>query len=524
MKAIGRQRNGIIMPRSNKKQFAMNAASGWLAQLSLVVTGIILIPYAISRMGKQEYGFFQLGQSALAVLMFLQLGMAPTLVRFCSQAIAARDKDEIAKISSTAQLFLGGLGLAGMLIALALIPVFISFYKVPDFLVAETRGLLICMAISLLLNFLFIVPNGLVFGANRHDSANILDVVCNCLRLGLIIAVFELIRPSLLLFGLAILAMQLIRLLGIFYLAVKYAGRSVFFFFKGISKSTFHKMAGFGSLNFVNTIAATVAFQGPVLIIGKFLGEEAVTAFAPALLISQSLQGLLGRISAPLVPLASRDIETNNGAGLGQWAIKIGQVAGIIGFSVTIPFCVFGNEITGLWLGKDLSWTWSVIAVMSTGVAISQIQGVNYYLALGGGNIKPTVISQVAMAVIVFAGTIVGTAYWNWGIFNVAMFIGVCIFLRNTLYLAYAYSKQFSYPFFTYQWKVYVQPAIAALLCIAIGYVLKLAFQPDNIFLLGIYIVIVVGIFAVLSWIFILPEEIKKLLPLNRIMKILKLN
>jgi len=105
------------MPRSNKKQFAINAASGWLAQGSLIVTGIILIAYAISSMGKQEYGFFQLGRSAIALFMFLQLGMAPTLVRFCSQAIAAKDKDEIATISSTAQLLLGSLGFAAMVIA-----------------------------------------------------------------------------------------------------------------------------------------------------------------------------------------------------------------------------------------------------------------------------------------------------------------------------------------------------------------------------------------------------------------------
>ena len=511
------------MPRSTKKQFTINAATGWLAQGSLVITGLIIIPYAISHLGKQEYGFFQLGRSAIAVFMFLQLGMAPTLVRFCSQAIAAKDKDEIAKISSTAQLFLGSLGVFGMFIALALIPVFISFYEVPDYLVAETRGLLICMAISLLLNFLFIVPNGLVFGANRHDSANILNTVCNFMRFGLVIGVFELIRPSLLLFGLVILTMQLVRLLGIFFLAVKYVGPTVVFSFKRISKSSFRKMTSFGSLNFINTIAASVVFQGPVLIIGKFLGEEAVTAFAPALLISQSLQGFLGRVSAPLVPLASRDLHANNGARLGQLATKVGQVAGIIGFGCTIPFCVFGQEITGLWLGEQLSWTWSVIAVMSTGVAISQIQGVNYYLAIGGGSIKPTVISQVVMAIIVFGGTVFGTAYWGWGIFNVALFLGVCIFLRNTLYLAYAYSKQFSYHFLTYQWKVYIQPALAAVVCIAVGYVLNIIFKPDKFFVLGSNIVIVMGLFAALNWIFILPEETKNLLPLNRITKLFRL-
>ena len=206
-----------IIPRTPKKQFAINTTSGWLAQGSLIVTGIILIPYAISSMGKQEYGFFQLGRSGLDVLVFLKLGMAPTLVRFCSQAIAAKDKDQIATISSTAQLILGGLGFVGMLIGMSLIPLFVSFFEVPSSLVFETIGLLICMTVSLLINFLFIVPNGFVCGANRHDAANYLNTVCNFMRLGLVVCVFELIRPSLLLFGLVILTMQLVRLLGIFF-------------------------------------------------------------------------------------------------------------------------------------------------------------------------------------------------------------------------------------------------------------------------------------------------------------------
>jgi len=510
------------MARSNRKQFVVNAAWGWLAQISFIITGIILIPYAISRLGENEYGFFQLGRSSIAIFMFLQLGMAPTLIRFCSQAIAARNRSEIAEISTTAQLLLGVLGLVGMAIGLALIPLFIRFYEVPASLVSETQGMLVCMALSLFVNFLFIVPHGIVLGANRHDSANILNIIYNCLGLALIIVLFEQIRPSLFFFGLSMLIMQLIRLMGMFCLAAKYAGREVFFSFKKISKSTFHKMAGFGSLSFINTIAATVVFQGPVMVIGKFLGEEAVTAFAPALLVSQSLAGLLGRISSPLVPLASREIEKNSGVRLGQLATRAGQVVGIIGFSVTVPFCVFGREIAHLWLGPDLSWTWGVVAVMSTGIAISQIQGVNYHLALGGGSIKPVVISQVIMAVIVVTGTTLGTLYWDWGILAVASFIGVCIFLRNTLYLVYAYSKQFGYRFFVYQWKVYIQPMIVTLFCIGVGYSVKAIVRSDNPFVLAGCLLVVMSLFFSLNWVFVVPEEMKSLLPVGRIGKLFR--
>ena len=76
---------------SKKKQFGINAVSGWVAQLVFAGIGFILLPYCINRLGEQGYGIYQLARSALVFFMFLQLGMGPSLVRFCAQAVAKND-------------------------------------------------------------------------------------------------------------------------------------------------------------------------------------------------------------------------------------------------------------------------------------------------------------------------------------------------------------------------------------------------------------------------------------------------
>jgi O-antigen/teichoic acid export membrane protein len=494
----------------NKKQFIFNAASGWITQLVVALVGFILMPYIIRHLGEQGYGIYQLAKSALVFFMFLQLGMGPTLVRFFAKAIAKDDKEEIRSISSTAQFLLGGLGLATSLLYLILTPFFIRFYNIPPEFVQETTWLLICMSLSLFLNMTFIVPQGIVFGVNRYDLANLIGLCENLMRLLFIMILFEVIRPSIFLIGLSILLTQLLKYIALFAVAFKSIGKVVLFSFQSVTKEMFRRLFGFGMLNLANSVAAAVVFQGPVLIIGKVLGKEMVTAFAPALLISFSMQGFLGQVTAPLVPLASSDREGNNGARLGELAISMGRVAAFIGFGIVLPLATFGPEVMRLWLGDNLAWTWNVVVVMTTGIAISQVQAANYYLALGGGDIKPSVYSQIVMAVTVFSGTLIGTVWFEWHLLAVAFYIGVCILVRNTFYLSYAYSIQFSYKFGRYLWLVYGLPVLITTVCSGSGWILKIVWPPKSVLLLTAEATLVLSGYLLLCWFFMIPKQIKQ--------------
>ena len=183
-----------------KKQFTFNAASGFAAQLSFVASGFIMMPFVIKHIGTQGYGIYQLAQSMLVFFMFLQIGMGPVLVRFCSQAIALNDAEQLSRVSSTAQLTMGIIGIFGMILWIVITPFFISFYDVPAEIVRETTGLMICLSFSFLLNILFIVPQGIVFGLNRYDLASVVEILTQVIKLLLVFATFKFIGPSIFFF------------------------------------------------------------------------------------------------------------------------------------------------------------------------------------------------------------------------------------------------------------------------------------------------------------------------------------
>ena len=467
------------------------------------------MPYLIKRLGSQGYGIYQLARSALVFFMFLQLGMGPTLVRFFSKAISKNDQNQIKSISSTAQLLLGGIGLFATFLFIVLIPLFLHFYNVPSGLAYETKWLLIFVGICLFFNISVIVPQGLIYGENHYDSANIIEILSNLMRLVLIVGFFEFFQPSILLLGLGVFLSQLFKFTSLFAIAYRYSGKAALFSKKYVTKKAMQSLFGFSTLNLSNSFAAAAVFQGPVLIIGKVLGENMVTAFAPAILISNAMKGFLGQTTRPLVPLASREREDNDGATLGKWAIIMGQIAAFVGFGIALPLSTFGHEIVYFWLGNNLTWIWPVVAILSTGVAISQVQTANYYLSLGGGDIKPIVYSQIVMAIIVLTGIWIGTVYFNWGLLKIAFYIGLCILIRNTFYLSFSYSFQFSFSYRQYLIIVYALPIMIMSFSFLFGFSLKSFIPPVNIAILFLETVLVLIFYTSLTWLILVPKPFK---------------
>ena len=498
------------MARSTKRQYAINTASGMVEQFTRIAMGFVLVPYLMWRLGLKEYGFSTLAQSALVFFGFLQLGLGPTLIRFCSQAIARKDEEEIRKVSSTAQVMLGLLGAAGMIGILGFIPAFIAIYNVPEALTFGVSMLLACMAITFFLNFILVVPQGLAMGSNRYDLMNIINTGGNILRLGLIVVTFELYEPSLSLLGICFLVTATFRMIAFYSIDLLILGRIILPSLRCVNKKTFKDLFGFSMLNLINSVAAFLVVQGPLLIMGRTLGPEITALFFPATLVASSMQGVLAQISAPLVPMASQAQVDNNLKKAGSWSIMIASFIAVVGLAIALPLCVFGHEVVQLWLGENKAYIWNVIAIMAVAAVLSQTGAVNYSLAMGGGCIRPHVYSLIILGVIIVSSVAVETYFLGWELFDVAVGIVLCQCCRNVFYLTYAYSKQFFYSVSAYFKEVYGKPFLVFTAVAGMAWGMKLELTPDSLLLLVAEIAVTMLIYGIVAWYFLLPATIKK--------------
>jgi len=471
-------------------------------QFSAAIVAFFMLPYNVNHLGKEAYGISVMAVTAVAMLNFLSVGMGPTLLRFFAQAVAKNDHQEIRILSSTTQFVLGSLGLIGAIFIVVGTPWFIQFYEVPKNYHYDTTILLLCIAGSFFLEFHNHIFNNIVLADNRYDLVNLRRTISHWLRLILLVVFYNVFTPSLAYLGLALLIGGVYNYLALIFTCYRRFGNAIFFSFKSIAFDRLPHLFSFGFLSLINNVFFALSIQVPLLIIGKTLGTEAVTMFSPAISVAFFLAQLMSQVCNPLVPIAARDNICNQNKNLGRWAILFGQIIACMGYGCIIFAILFMPDVLRVWMGERFISMSPTVVVLVIGVTYANIQAVNYNLALGANTISPMAYSAVVMAVFTTLGTLLGTAYWNWGLLEVAWCITIIRILRNTFFLTWIYSVLFPYSFYNYFFNVYIRSSVGGLLLLAGVFLIKkyyFAFQPGLPFL-ALEIAVVGLLYAICAW------------------------
>ena len=442
--------------------------------LSAAIVGFLMLPYNLHHLGKEVYGISALAVSFVTMLEFLKLGFGPAMVRFFSEAVVNEDKERLRKISSTAQLLLGTLGLVGAMTILTLSHQFVVFYHIADDVQNSVRQLLTCMAASTFFQFIGTTFSSILMASGRYDYVNVFSMLKHWVLLLCLFVFYNSFGASLTLLGGAMLCAALFHFIAIGAAALWVQGRAVCFSPRYVSFALVPGLFSISILALITHTFCTLSIHVPLLIIGKTLGKEMVAAFAPGLLMASLLLSLLTHINNPMTPLASKDMLKNDGRNLAIWATCFGQILACIGYGIIIMFVVFGQDMLRMWLGEDFVWITGVVTLLVVGTVYSGIQGPNYNLGLGASTIMPNACSAVVMAVLTSIGTFLGTVYWEWGLLEVAACIAIVRMVRNTVFLSWIYSKLLRYQYGIYFYKVYIKPAFGAVVLYAVVYLTQL--------------------------------------------------
>ncbi len=455
------------MGKSVKVQFLKNIGSGWLALGVVGLVQFFMMPLNMRMLTREVYGISELAVSAMTIFSFLSFGMGPAFLRFFSKAIETKDRERIRQLSSTAQALLGGLGLVGAGLLISTFPSFMTLYGIDPLQRSNVLILFLALAFSYWEHFFLLPFFSMIQGSNRFDLGNIVRIFSVLLRMVVLCLGYYFFEPTLKVMALATFSESLFRLVVIQRLAVKNCGlgREVLFSPRSLKFTILPAIFSFGLVAFTNTLFFNLSIQVPKMIIGKTLGLDQVALFAPALALGGILASILGVVCTPLTPLATRDATHSGGKNIGNWSIDIGQFITCVGCGILLFFALFGEDFVGIWFrGQALEKTNPVILAIVFGIVISSTQSTNYHLALGCGSILPIAISSIVMFLLTVGGTFLGTTSLGWDLFRVAVWIAVVRVVRNVIFLAYLYSRQFHYRFGEYFLKVYLAPILLAVL------------------------------------------------------------
>ena len=453
----------MITTKNTTKQYVNNVVSSWVHTVIAAFVSAINISLNLRYLGKDLYGVSVLVVSFLSLFQFLSFGMGPTLLRFFSQSVASGDLNRIRKLFSTTSFMMGVLGLVGALLFLCGFPYFISLYEISHEVKFDLFVLFLATAFNFFVGFYLLPFNSSVCAFQKFSWINYYKCFAGILRIVLLWIGYNLFRPSLVIMGLAILTESLVRLGSEYFMACALYGRLVNFKLRFLSLRLIPNIFSFGFLAFMNVAAFGLSLQVPVLIIGNTLGTAAVAAFSPAVVVSNYVSVLLGSISGPLTPLASKKAKEGKNNEISFWAVHSSSLLFYISLFFLIVFVLFGQNILAIWLDDSFAWMYLVCAIMVAGVALAATQQVNYTLALGYTTIAPSAYSSLVMCILAILGVYIGTRYLTWSLLEVAVYLMILRVLRNVCYMAYAYSKVIGYRYREYVFYVYLKPLFVGL-------------------------------------------------------------
>ena len=502
----------LLTLTSIKKQFIKNVGSGWLAVFVTGLVGFLSLPLNLKHLGTELYGISALAVSTLTLFSFLSMGMQPALLRFFSHAVAEKDREKFKSLSSMAQLLLGGLGFIGAIGFLCTYPWFVAIYQVPENVRRDLFILFLAIAFDFWAN-LFLIPFTTVIQAgNRFDVGNMQQCLAKVLRIIVLFVGYSFFSPSLLILAASTFAGTFYQLTSLVFLAYRIHGNAIFFHRKSLRWNLLPPLFSFSVWNFISQVSVGLSIQLPMLIIGKTLGVDMVAAFSPAIVLSSFCSTILIQVSAPLVPIASKDIVESGGKNLGRWAIQMGEITASLGCSIVIVFALFGSEIITAWLGESFAWIGMIVTITVMGIVFNGIQTTNYRLVLGGSaSIAPIALSAVVITVVASMGTLLGTVYGGWSLLEVALLITLARLLRNFFYLAIYFSRRLNYSIVDYAWRVQVKPLLMGLSVICFFHIIKwqIPFSLVNIPALVLSSLLVACVYLSLCWKFVLHDDIK---------------
>jgi O-antigen/teichoic acid export membrane protein len=159
------------------KMVVRNVLLNTAGTATIILAGFFVFPFLTRNLGETKYGFWALIASITAsYFTVLDLGLSGSVGRQIALRRAQSDIDGVNAVMSTAWAILWGV----FLLAAAAIPLVIAFFfqlfHVPEEYAADVRGAITLIGLQLALSFPGSVFSGLLWGYERFDVQNYVDI------------------------------------------------------------------------------------------------------------------------------------------------------------------------------------------------------------------------------------------------------------------------------------------------------------------------------------------------------------
>jgi len=341
----------IGQERERVRRIAQSSATGMIAKVINILSGIITVPLTLPYLGTEQFGIWMVLTGFVAFLVFSDFGLSIGLKAKLAQCFGENNTQTAVKYISTAFILLSSIA---VLIAILAVTV-VANMDIHTFIILTNPDNLQALkstSVMLLLVFSIGMPSAVIHRtlesyqlgavANTAIAIGRLMSLCSifiCVYLG-----FSLPVMASLYLGLPLLAMYLC---GIWFFNKEKNLRPKI---KLYDKKYAYEIISIGKLALSAQLGASLMASGPLIVLTSIFGAAAITPYAITKRMFDAITMVLSELLYPLWPAYGEALVKKDY----PWIIRTFKKSALIALFAFLPICILLSSV-----GQDLIYLWS---------------------------------------------------------------------------------------------------------------------------------------------------------------------
>ncbi len=407
------------------------------------VVGLILTPFIINSLGKNEYGVYTTVGALVGTLSLLDFGLNNTIIRFVAKYKAEKDK-------KGEENFLATVLLLYFIISIIIVLVGLFFYNQVDSyftkMSIEEIRIVKEMYVILIMNLAISLPGGIFtgicIGYENFVFPKSLNIIRYILRSVTVIGVLFIGGKSI-----SLVIIDTVFNILIVIITAYYVLKTLKIRFKLHSFSTrfIKEIAGYSVWIFISSLVGIFQWKAGHWVLGRMSTTDSLSIYAIGITLGTYYGTFSSAISGLFLPKAIQmSVGNATGEQLTDMMVKIGRLSFIVLAYILGAFLLYGKQFVNLWVGEGLgekgsyeSWVIALIIMIAYTLPLIQSFGVSILEAK-----NKTAFKAILYLVFLIIGTIIGALLVKpYGV--IGMVIGTVIgwmIVQNIMNFYYHYS------------------------------------------------------------------------------------
>lgn len=460
--------------------FLFNVAWNWIGVLVGLISGLVLSPYLIRKLGPDGYGVWALSFSMVEYYWLLDLGFRAATIKYVAHYNATKEPDKIAEVINTSLVYSSFAALFIFVPVFIAAPYFDRFFQISPAYHRQFPTLVILITISWCIGIVFNLFGSCLEAVQRFDLTNRVSIA------GTTVRTFG--TAALLYYGYGLIA------IGIMVASsqvLMYVLNYIMFrrlFRQRLSpalatRGMLRQMVSFGIHTFLANISNQMLTQSTPVLIGHYLPARFVGFYSLPVRLMQYTVEMVGRMGMVTNSNAAELAATNRLEALQQLAVFPNRYCLMVFMPLAMFLWTHGYQLFRLWVGDVVAGqsapllpillVGNLVAIVGQYSSTMLLQGLGRYQEYARGLFVEAVLG---IATLVFVIP-------RYGLLGAACVVASFMMANRAIYASWLASRVVSISFWRYVNSIYTRPLLTAIPGMAIMIAIQRSIVPGNTWL-----------------------------------------